>query len=92
MVRLYHTPYWISDVSKQGTISPEDQNWMVTTIMPEAIRQGLRKIASVYSHEQNNEDYRARIKLNSIKLGTEIEFFTDRKKAEDWINDAAEPK
>jgi signal transduction histidine kinase len=38
MVRLYHTPSWISDLSKQGAISADDQKWMVTTIMPEAIR------------------------------------------------------
>jgi hypothetical protein len=86
MVRLYHTPYWISDLSKQGIISPDDQKWMVTTIMPEAIRQGLRKIANVYFEGQNNEDYRARIKETSIKLGAEIEFFTDRQKAEKWID------
>jgi signal transduction histidine kinase len=90
MVRLYHTPYWMSDLSKQETISPDDQKWMVTTIMPEAIRQGLRKIANVYFEGQNNEDYRKRVKETSIKLGVEIEFFTDRKKAEIWIDDSAE--
>jgi two-component sensor histidine kinase len=90
MVRLYHTPYWISDLSKQGTISPDDQKWMVTTIMPEAIRQGLRKIANVYFEGQNNDDYRKRIRETSNKLGVGIEFFTDRKKAEDWIDDSIE--
>lgn len=92
MVRLYHTPYWMSDLSKQGTISPEDQKWMVTTIMPEAISQGLRKIANVYFEGQNNEDYRKRITDTAKKLGVEFEFFTDRKKAADWIDDLAEPK
>ncbi|HEV8515959.1 MAG TPA: HAMP domain-containing sensor histidine kinase, partial [Cyclobacteriaceae bacterium] len=88
MVRLYHTPYWISDLSKQGTISPDDQKWMVTTIMPEAIQQGLRKIANVYFEGQTNEDYRKRINEAAAKLGVEIELFTDRKKAEDWIDDS----
>jgi hypothetical protein len=85
MVRLYHTPCWISDLTNQGNISPEDQKWMVTTILPEAIRNGLHKIANVHFEGQNNEDYRTRIKETSLKLGAEIEFFTDRKKAEDWI-------
>lgn len=92
MVRLYHTPYWLSDLSTQGTISADDQKWMVTTIMPEAIRQGLRKIANVYFDGQNNEDYRIRVRETAIKLGVEIEFFTDRKKAEDWIDDSVESK
>lgn len=86
MVRLYHTPYWISDLSRQGTISPEDQKWMVTNILPDAIRHGMRKIANVYFVGQNNEEYRNRIKETSLKLGAEIEFFTDRKKAEDWVD------
>ncbi len=91
MVRLYHTPYWISDLSKQGTISPDDQKWMLTTIMPEAIRQGLRKIANVHIPGQNNGEYRNRIKETSVKLGAEIEFFTDRKKAEQWIDHFVKP-
>lgn len=86
MVKLYHTPFWISDLSKQGKIAPEDQQWMVTTILPEAVRQGLRKIANVYQKDQHNEDYRNRIKEAVLKLGIEIEFFTDRKKAEEWVD------
>jgi signal transduction histidine kinase len=85
MVKLYHTPFWISDLSRQGTILPEDQVWMVTTILPEAVRQGLRKIANVYQEGQHNEDYRARIKDAVVKLGIEIEFFTERIKAEEWV-------
>jgi hypothetical protein len=86
MVRIYHTPFWISDFSRQGTISPEDQKWMVTTILPEAVRHGMRKIANVHFDGQNNEDYRNRIKEASMKSGAEIEFFTDRKKAEEWVD------
>jgi signal transduction histidine kinase len=90
MVKLYHTPYWISDLSKQGKILPEDQVWMVTTILPESVRQGLRKIANVYREDQHNEDYRNRIKETVLKLGIEIEFFTDRKKAEEWVDSLLE--
>lgn len=91
MVRLYHTPSWISDLSKQGIISQEDQKWMVTSILPEAIRQGLRKIANVHFNGQDNEDYRSRIKETTIRLGAEIEFFTDRQKAEEWVDQFSEP-
>jgi hypothetical protein len=86
MVRIYHTPYWISDLSQQGTISPEDQKWMLTSILPDAIRHGMRKIANVYFSGQNNEEYRNRIRETALKLGVEIEFFIDRKKAEDWVD------
>ncbi len=91
MVRLYHTPFWLSDLSKQGIISAEDQKWMVSTIFPEAVKQGLRKVANVYTEGQPNEDYRSRIKETALKLGAEIQFFTDRKKAEEWVDISFDP-
>ncbi len=90
MVRLYHTPIWISDLTRQGTILKEDQQWMVTTIFPEAVRQGLRRVANIYSEEQHNEDYRARIKETALKLGAVIEFFTSRKQADEWAENSAD--
>ncbi len=91
MVRLYHTPFWIADLSKQGIIPTEDQVWMVATILPEAVKLGLRKIANVYDERQHNEEYRKRIAETLIKLGAEIKFFTDRKKAEEQVNNWAAP-
>lgn len=85
IVRMYHTPFWISDYREQGTIPPADQQWMVSTIFPEAVRQGLRRVANVYSETQHNEDYRKRIRDTALKLGVEIEFFTTNKQAEEWI-------
>ena len=63
---------------------------MVTIILPDAVRQGMRKIANVYSEGQNNEDYRNRIRETALKAGAEIEFFTDRKAAEEWVDHFAE--
>ncbi len=91
MVRLYHTPFWLSDLTKQGTIPVDDQIWMVNTILPEAIRQGLRKIANIYHASQRNEEYRNRVKEVVVKRGAEIQFFTDRKVAEAWIDDTIRP-
>src|SRR5690606_16089439 len=48
VLRIYNTPYWISDLRKQGNIAPEDQIWMVSTIIPEAVRNGLTRIVVVY--------------------------------------------
>lgn len=86
MVRLYHTPFWLSDLTKQGTIPAEDQLWMVTQILPEAVKQGLRKIANVYNEVQHNQDYLNRIEKACAKLGAEIKFFTERSEAEEWID------
>ncbi len=85
MVRLYHTPYWISDARNQGKVSAEDQVWMLTTMLPEAVKNGLTKIAMIYEEAQSNEDYRARVQEASAKLNAEVRFFTDLKKAEECI-------
>jgi two-component sensor histidine kinase len=87
IVRLYGTPYWISDIRKQGIIPVDDQKWMVESILIEAIQNGLKRIAGIYDPEQQNEDYRNRIKAPAHKLGVEIDFFTSRKDAEGWIDE-----
>jgi signal transduction histidine kinase len=85
MVRLYHTAYWISDLRKQGKISVEDQVWLASSGLPEAVKNGLKKIAAIYDETQINEDYRARISDAFTKLKTEVHFFTELEKAEECI-------
>lgn len=46
-VKAYHTPNYIADITKQGPIANEDQQWMFTSIIPEAAQFGLRRIASI---------------------------------------------
>ncbi|MCX8490308.1 MAG: ATP-binding protein, partial [Cyclobacteriaceae bacterium] len=87
MATLYHTPYWISDTRNQGQVALEDQVWMIATMLPEAVKNGLIKIAMIYEEAQSKEDYMGSIKKAFAKLNAEAQFFTDLKKAEDWIED-----
>lgn len=89
MVRLYRTPYWLSDVRRQGLIDPEDQKWMVTSILPDAIRDGLEVIVGIYDPTQHNDDYRLRIQQVGKMYGVGIEFFTTRQEAESFIESRA---
>jgi signal transduction histidine kinase len=84
-LRTYNTPYWISDLRKQGIISPADQKWMLSEIFVSALGNGLRLVAAVYDPQQHNEDYRTRIQAACQKAGIEIVFFTSGKEAEAWI-------
>lgn len=87
IVRLYKTPYWLSDLRKQGTIPVTDQKWMAENILVDAIQNGLKRIAGIYNPSQHNEDYRVLIANQGKKLGVQIDFFTSRKDAENWIED-----
>lgn len=90
IVRTYHTPFWISDISDRGSINPEDQQWVISTMMPEAVRYGLRKIATVHQDKLFSKEYSDRLETIAAKYGAEIKFFTNRSQAEEWIESFVE--
>lgn len=85
MVMLYQTPYWISDMRKQGTVGVADQLWMFKEIFPAAVQHGLRTGVCIYDPEQHNEAYRERLQQTSLLLGIETFFFQTYQSAEAWI-------
>lgn len=90
ILRLYNTPFWISDLRNQGKVPAEDQIWMLTTILPDAINNGLSHIAVIYDPLQHNEDYRERIKQNMQQMGTSVKFFHSKHEAEAWFESVLE--
>ncbi|HET9053722.1 MAG TPA: HAMP domain-containing sensor histidine kinase, partial [Cyclobacteriaceae bacterium] len=92
MMMLYPTPYWISDLRKQSTVSVDDQKWMFKEIFPAAVQHGLRTGICIYDPQQHNEDYRERLKNTSLSLGIETFFFQSQHSAEEWIESRAERK
>jgi signal transduction histidine kinase len=85
MMMLYNTPYWISDMRKQGDVAVSDQKWMFNEIFPAAVQHGLRKGVCIYDREQHNEEYRERLRFTSLSLGIETFFFESYQSAEEWI-------
>jgi hypothetical protein len=92
IMMLYHTPYWISDMRKQGAISVEDQKWMFREIFPASVQHGLKKGVCIYDPDQHNEDYRERLRQTSLTLGIETLFFQSYQAAEEWIEIQTEVK
>lgn len=89
MMMLYHTPYWISDLRKQGSIPVDDQKWMFKEIFPAAVQHGLQTGICIYDPEQHNENYRERLKNTSLALGVDTFFFQSQHSAEEWIESQA---
>ncbi|MBX2966231.1 MAG: hypothetical protein KF845_08815 [Cyclobacteriaceae bacterium] len=87
VLRIYNTPHWISDLRKQGQVLPEDQLWMISTIIPDAVRNGLIHIVGVYDPVQHNEGYLERIRMAIEQAGSKVEFTTSTKEAEAWIEE-----
>lgn len=85
IVKMYHTPYWVSDLRLQGVVAVEDQRWMLQTIYPEANRNGLVQTAIIYNPHHHSSDYPERIRAAAEHLGIQIQFFDNRKDADEWI-------
>jgi signal transduction histidine kinase len=85
IVKMYHTPYWVSDLRLQGVVAVEDQRWMLQTIYPEANRNGLVQTAIIYNPHSYSPEYPERIRAAADHLGIKIQFFDNRKEADEWI-------
>lgn len=90
IVKMYHTPYWVSDIRNQGVVSPEDQRWMLQTIFSEAGKNGLVQVALIYNPQNHITEYPVRIQVAADELGITIRFFDNRKNADEWIQQSAE--
>ncbi|HZB11663.1 MAG TPA: HAMP domain-containing sensor histidine kinase [Chryseolinea sp.] len=92
ILSAYSTPNWISDISQQGPVSKEDQIWMFTTILPEAAKNGLKRIASIQPIGDNSqtEEYLAALALNISKFGILFKTFRSHEETLEWIQDESE--
>jgi signal transduction histidine kinase len=88
----YNTPNWLSDISEQGPIPVEDQNWMFQTILPEAARNGVKRIVGIRpdANDPSVIAYVNEIKASISKLNLEQAFFIDLESAANWIMAANE--
>lgn len=85
-VKVYNTPNFLADFSRQGDVAPEDLSWMLTDILPEAARNGLSRIAGVYppGHEYHQENLPL-ISGHLINNGLQQDFFGSIAEACDWL-------
>lgn len=82
----YNTPNWIADMSKQGYIENDARQWLFTTIIPEAARNGLKRIAFINKHQDALESvYVFQIQELLQHLGMQYKSFSTFEKAFDWI-------
>jgi signal transduction histidine kinase len=91
-VKVYNTPNYIADLSNQGYISREDQQWMFEIILPEASQYGLRNIATIKpdNHDPKVQEYVDGIAATLRKLGIQQHFFSRLQNAIDWMQDENE--
>ena len=93
ILSAYNTPNWVSDISHQGPVSKEDQLWMFNTILPDAAKNGLKRIATIEPYHNNHNhvrDYVNDIELNIGKFGILYKSFRTHKETIEWIMEETE--
>jgi signal transduction histidine kinase len=88
-VKGYNTPNYIADLSHQGPVSREDQVWMFHEIMPDATRNGMKRIAAIRpdKNEPIVQEYLRGINETLLKLGARQEFFLTMEEACNWLEE-----
>ncbi len=86
-MKAYCSPNYIADISKQGPITTEDQQWMFTSIIPVASQFGLRRIASIKPDFQTSpiKDYLNGINQSLATHGVQYEMFKTMDEATHWM-------
>jgi signal transduction histidine kinase len=84
-LRTYNTPAWIADLRLQGVVSDNDQQWFMTTVLPEAVRCGLKRIGTIGFKEPAREVYYQRMIKRSADLGIELRVFETTEGAKQWM-------
>ena len=92
ILSAYNTPNWVSDISHQGPVSKEDQLWMFQTILPDAAKNGLKRIATIQPFYDDNQalDYVNDIQVNIGKFGILYKSFRTQKETLEWLQEEAE--
>lgn len=88
----FNTPNWLSDTTLQGIVSPADRKWMETTVLPTAIKSGLRNIAVIIPKDVFKKHY-----VDSVKRLVEMEcltmhYFDCTADAKAWLKNLEELK
>lgn len=77
--------YLLSDLRKQGVISPELRNWFISVALPVAVNSVLKKTALVYRSNPVKEYYLKHLLEAAEKAHFNLKFFLDYEVAENWL-------
>jgi len=86
-IKAYNTPNYIADMTRQGYINRDDQQWTFQNVIPEAARYGLKKIATVRAlgTDPRLDDFFNNLVSNVSGIGIDQSVFSSYVDAISWI-------
>lgn len=76
---------FLSDIRKQGVVSPEERKWFEMVVVPTAIEAGLQKAAVVFDGNIFKKYYLNTISSVTKKMGLPFQFFLNSDEAFTWL-------
>jgi hypothetical protein len=86
-LKNYRTPGWIADLRLQGPVAPEEQVWFMESVLTEAARHGLTRIAAIGFRDPVRLDYYNRMIQKVGTLGITLQVFDEIESARDWMRE-----
>jgi len=84
-LKTYHTPGWIADLRLQGKVEDADQFWFMSTVIPEAVRCGLKRIAAIGFTDPIRKDYYERMIDRTAEFGITLKVFQTLEEGISWM-------
>lgn len=86
-MKEHKSPNWLLDLSKRGSISPEDQAWVLTDVLPNTFKLGLKRLAVVSEEElsESTHQFREKNMKTFEKHGIKVSLFKSSYEAELWL-------
>ncbi|MBX2896021.1 MAG: hypothetical protein KF763_11295 [Cyclobacteriaceae bacterium] len=85
-LKTYHSPGCIVDFTRQGVLPEAEQHWLITTVIPEAVRNGLKRIGGIGLTDPVRKNYFELILAKANGLGVELRLFSNIDEAKAWMN------
>jgi len=76
---------FLSDITKQSVVSPENRKWFETEMLPQAIEAGLKRAGVIFDGNVFKKYYLNMIIKVSNKFGLPLKMFSSEEEAIEWF-------
>ncbi|MCG8699489.1 MAG: hypothetical protein MI922_15640 [Bacteroidales bacterium] len=83
--KTHPTKYFMSDITHQGIVGPNDRKWFEEVAVPGAVKSGVIKVGIIFDGNVFKQYYINNIMLRFKKKAVPMKFFRSKEAAIDWL-------
>ena len=77
--------FYLTDITKQSVVSPEDRKWFEQVMIPKGIEMGLKKAAAIFDGNVFKKYYINMLIKVTGKFGLPLKMFSNEEEAIQWF-------